>query len=287
MPCLILPSRRELLGSVLASTALLRGASAEKARWAFLSDTHIPANPANGYRGFRPHDNLRAVVSEVVDAAPEGAVIAGDLARTKGLPEDYKNLKTLLRPLTEMVPTCMALGNHDDRKNFLAAFAKNPGYRQYVRDKFILSVDAGPMRFILLDSLMESNFAPGLLGKSQRIWLDEYLNFRPAKPTILFVHHTLDDSDTSLLDVGRMFRIIQPYKMVKAVVYGHSHFYRYDSQDGIQLINLPAVGYNFRDSEPVGWLEATLTAEGGDFKLHSVGGNKEPDGKIKSLSWRT
>jgi hypothetical protein len=54
----------------------------------------------------------------------------------------------------------------------------------------------------------------------------------------------------------------------------------------MHLINLPAVGYNFNDGEPVGWVEASFTAEGGDFRLRAIGGNTEQDGKRVSLRWR-
>ena len=47
-----------------------------------------------------------------------------------------------------------------------------------------------------------------------------------------------------------------------------------------------ALGYNFADHAPVGWVEATLSADGGDFKLHAIGGNTEGDGKVTSVSWR-
>ncbi len=181
----------------------------------------------------------------------------------------------------------VALGNHDDRRNFLAAFTENPGEHPAIKNKFVSVIEAGPVRFILLDSLMRANFVPGLLGKAQRTWLDAYLASAAPRPTLLFVHHTLDDGDGSLLDVERMFRIIKPRRMVKAVVYGHSHRYHFDTWEGIQLVNIPAVGYNFKDSEPVGWVEATVTAEGADFRLHAIGGNTAGDGKTTSVAWRS
>ena len=83
------------------------------------------------------------------------------------------------------------------------------------------------MRYILLDSLMQTKFSAGLLGKAQRLWLKRFLDSAEGMPTLLFVHHTLDDGDISLLDVDRMFRIIEPHRMVKAIVYGHSHRHRF------------------------------------------------------------
>ncbi len=283
MGFLIRPSRREFFA--LAGAALLRGAP-RSTRWALFSDTHVPEDPTGEYRGFKPYENLRAVVSEVLDASPAGALIDGDLARLKGLPGDYRNLAALLEPLTARMPVAMALGNHDNRGNFLAAFAHPAGRRQPVEGKFVTLIDAGPVRFLLLDSLIRTNYTPGLLGKKQRDWLDAFLRSAGPKPILVFLHHTLDDRDMSLLDVLWMFRILKPHRAVKAVVYGHSHAYKFDAEDGLHLINIPATGYNFNDSEPVGWVEAELTAAGAGFRLHAIGGNTSGDGKITSVEWR-
>ena len=289
MSYLLAPSRRSFLRTMLAGAAVLRATTAARApstRWAFLADTHIPADPAEAYRGFRPHENLKAVVAQVSGAAPDGAIIDGDLARLRGLPGDYENLKRLLAPLAEKTPVCAALGNHDDRRNFLTAFTATSGKRQPIEGKFVSVLEHGPIRFVFLDSLMEPNVTPGFLGKRQRMWLENSLRAGDGKPVLVFVHHTLGDGDNDLLDVEWLFRILVPARQVKALVYGHSHRYHFDTRDGIHLINIPAVGYNFADSEPVGWVEAALTAEGADFKLHATGGNREDDGKVVSVSWR-
>lgn len=282
MPLLSLPTRRSFLA---ASAGAAWPADSPTVRWAFLSDTHIAASPADEYRGFNPYNNLRKVVEEVLAWAPAGVIIDGDLARLEGLPGDYHNLKSLLAPLAERVPMAMALGNHDHRENFLTVFRDDPGERHYVKGKYILSLEAGPVRFLLLDSLIRANYTPGLLGKAQRDWLTEFLRTAAPKPTVVFVHHTLDDGDNSLLDVLWLFRILERHRMVKAVVYGHSHVYSHGAWGDIQLVNLPAVGYNFWDRSPVGWVEATLTLNGADLRLRALGGNMEDNGKVTSIRW--
>jgi 3',5'-cyclic AMP phosphodiesterase CpdA len=147
-------------------------------------------------------------------------------------------------------------------------------------------IDQPPVRFVILDSLIRPNETPGLLGQSQRLWLDEFLVRSGNTPTLLFVHHTLGDDDGSLLDADRFLRIASKHACVKAVFYGHSHVYRYDTLEGMHLVNVPAVGYNFRDNQPVGWLEAAITAEGADLKLNAIGGNTEAHAKTRSLGWR-
>jgi len=256
------------------------------ARWVFLSDTHIPADVENNYRGFFPYQNLQKVVPAVVSARPDGVVITGDLARLTGEPDDYANLEKLLSPIAEKTKIVMALGNHDNRDNFVKVFDKNPDKKRPVRGKHVEVADAGPVRLIILDSMLYPNKVQGLLGKDQRQWLENYLNECDDKPTILCFHHTLGDGDGDLLDVPRLFSMIKSIRKVKAIVFGHSHVYEFSKFNGIHLINLPALGYNFSDSEPVGWVEARLTAEGADFTLRTAGGNEDKDGSIKRLTWR-
>jgi Icc protein len=258
----------------------------EATRWAFLADTHIPEDVSDNYRGFYPYQNLQQAIPQILSVLPDGVAIAGDLARLEGKVGDYANLKKLLNPVAEKTPIFMALGNHDNRDNFLGLFKRTPGEKQPVGGKHVLVVKWPSIRLIILDSLFYVNKAPGLLGKAQRLWLEDYLGKCDDTSTILCFHHTLGDDDADLLDVLWFFDIIKPIRKVKAVLYGHSHEYGYSELEGIHLINLPAMGYNFRDTEPVGWVEALLTAKGGDFILHVVAGNEDKDGCVTKLKWR-
>ncbi len=262
------------------------GEEKESTRWALLSDTHIPQDTSNEYRGFRPFDNLKSIIPDLVQSKTEGVMISGDLARLEGLVGDYANLKSLLKPVADTRPVCMALGNHDHREHFLKTFPSTEGKEQSVNGKWVVVLESSPVRFILLDSLLYVNRVAGLLGKSQRQWLEQYLQASDNTPTFLIVHHTLGDNDGDLLDVERLFRLIKPHNKVKGIIYGHSHAYSHDMREGIHLINLPAIGYNFRDSEPVGWIEAEFYKDRGRFVLHAFKGNTSHDEKMTTLDWR-
>src|SRR5205085_422809 len=146
------------------------------------------------------------------------------------------------------------LGNHDDRENFLKVFDHPAGERQKIMAKFVLVVESPMVRFILLDSLLFTNKTSGFLGKAQRDWLARFLDNSDARPAVIFVHHTLGEGDNDLIDVERLFRIVSAHKKVKAIFYGHSHEYSFKTEQGVHLVNIPAVGYNFADREPVGWV---------------------------------
>jgi Icc protein len=286
-------SRRQLLkgGLALAAGAVTFGPRRvlgedreECTRWAFLSDTHVAADPDDRYRGFCPYRNLQEIASRLACDLPEGVVITGDLARLKGQPEAYTNLKSLLTPLAEKRPVYLGLGNHDNRDDFFHAFEGAGRNGEAVENKHIIVADGGPVRLIILDTLHHINAISGMLGWPQRTWLETYLLKCDDRPTILFLHHT---PKVDLRDTGRLFRIIGPMAKVKAVVYGHTHQVGLSEYKGIHLINLPAAGYNLGDSHPVGWMEATLTAQGGEFLLHAMGGNTRLDGQATKLTWRS
>jgi len=276
-------SRRSFL-SAGVSTLVLRGSQA-RMRWALLSDTHLPENPAEEYRGFKPQENLQRVVPQVTAANVEGALICGDLARLQGLPGDYAALKKILEPVMARMPLALALGNHDDRKNFLAAFGPMPG-AQPVGGKHVVVVEGPAMRLIVLDSLLAPNVTPGQLGTVQREWLVKFLAEAPVRPSLVFVHHTLNDNDGSLMDARKLIDAVKGHRSVKGIVYGHSHAWHLDSVDDMHLLNIPAIGYNFNDREPVGWVECELTPEGANFTLRAFAGNRAEDGKTISLAWR-
>jgi Icc protein len=253
---------------------------------ALLADTHIPENSSDGHRGFRPVDNLKQVVAQVLTNTPEATIICGDAARLSGRKEDYESLKQILAPLAEKTPVVIGLGNHDDRRNFFQVFNAEEKGKSPVGGKHVAVMERGGLRFIVLDSLLYVNKVAGLLGNGQRSWLAEFLAKADKRPTVLFVHHTLGDGDGDLLDADRLFGILEPHRQVKAIFYGHSHRYAIEQRGDLHLINLPAVGYNFSNNQPVGWVDARFSPGGVELTLHAIGGNRDDHGKKKFVEWK-
>jgi len=255
----------------------------EVTRWALLSDTHIAADPQNHYRSFYPWRNLQEVIAQIACDPPDGLVIAGDLARLKGKTEDYRNFRTLLTPIGRR-PVYLGLGNHDDRDGFFRMFPDMCEHPEIVKNKHITVAQAGPVRMIVLDTLLKVNGLLGRLGDSQRTWLETALQSCDDRPTILFLHHA---PQMNLLDRRQLFEIIKPQGKIKAVVSGHAHRYEYSEVAGIYLIGLPSTGYTIWSGAPVGWVDAKLTARGGEFTLHAIDGDRALDGHSYTCLWRT
>ena len=286
-------TRRQILKTGLAFAAsvatlgppcALAGARDEATRWAFLSDTHVPTDPDRRCRGSYPYRNLREIVGHLGADLPDGLVVTGDLARSSGRIQAYNNLKTLITPLADHCPVCLGIGNHDNRKTFFQTFSDAAVGQRPVDNRHIVPINAGPVRFVILDTLYVVNMMPGLLGRPQRIWLQTLLRACDDRPTILCLHHT---PKVELLDNGRFFDIIAPMTKVKAIIYGHTHKYEFSQHKGIHLINLPATGYNFSRRQPVGWLDGHLTAKGACFTLKAIDGNRKQTNQTQTIFWRT
>ena len=294
MPFVI--DRRSFLKQSLMATGafsglgapVLRGApDTDAVHWALLSDTHIAADPSDTFRGFKPHENLTKVVGQLKASHFDAIVINGDLARAEGKPIDYVRFADFVDPLAEQATLVITLGNHDDRKNARSALTKISGEPQPVEQKFVTVLDTTPLRFVFLDSLLVTNIGAGQLGKSQREWLAASLGQNSSKPTIVFVHHNPDaEWDYGLVDADRLLAILKAQRQVKALVFGHTHTYRHTQTDGLHLVNLPAVGYNFADGEVIGWLDANFSVKGAELKLHAIGGDLKNDGQVTKLEWR-
>ena len=46
-----------------------------------------------------------------------------------------------------------------------------------------------------------------------------------------------------------------------------------------------ALGYNFDDAQPVGWVDARFRSDGAALTLRAVAGNRADDGKTTRLEW--
>jgi Icc protein len=278
-----------LSGAALVTAAFRREAPAVVAgrelHLALLSDTHIPADRVNGYRGMNPWENLRVAAPQVATARPDGVLVCGDVARLEGREEDYRELKTLLEPVAAVTPVYVALGNHDDRARFRRVFSDTPGTRAPLDGRHVTVVEHEALRVVLLDSLLYVNQVAGLLGKGQRAWLEAWLPTVADRPAVLFVHHPPSDEDGDLLDGDRLLTLVRANPHVKAIFHGHAHVWGLGRRDRLHVVSLPALGYSFSDAQPVGWVDARFRVDGVSLTLRALAGNRADDGRTTVLEW--
>ena len=266
-------SRRQFIRTTLvagASLTVFRSAWAEPGRgdshWALLSDPHIAANPKEVSRDVNMTAHLKQAVSEVLalENKPAGVFVNGDCAFALGLPEDYANYKSLIKPFAASgLPVHMTLGNHDHREHFRKSLTADNDKASLVASRHVSMVETGFVNWVLLDSLDEVNSTPGILGKEQRDWLAGALDASGDKPAIVVLHHNpnLDaNSKSGIADTAELFAVILPRKRVKALVFGHSHNWNIQQREGLHLVNLPAIAYVFAKNQPSAWVDCNLSA---------------------------
>jgi len=289
-------SRREFLAGLAGAGVGLEvgcsgraGSRGNAGGWyAWLADTHLAADPAAAMHGQVMAANLRAVVADILDASdpPRGVVIDGDLAQTDGQAGDYRALLAATGPLSRArIPIHLTLGNHDDRDTFRAVLGEHAGA---VAGKYVGAVDGAGHRLLMLDSLDHVNATAGRLGGPQRDWLARQLDAAPGTPAIVFVHHHLDAHQRpALADTEALLAVLRPRRQAKAVVFGHTHAWGTRVEDGLHLINLPAVGYRFKAKQPLGWCLFRPAADGGELELRCIGGDRTQDRRRLALRWRS
>ncbi len=295
-------TRRTFIRRSLAATAglltlpSLRAAQsdADPDRWALLSDTHIAADRAVILRNVNMTEHLESVVKGVraLASRPAGVFVNGDCAVLKGLAEDYATFSTLVAPLREAgLPLHLTLGNHDDREIFRAALKDAVPAAPPLASRHVSIVQGERANWFLLDSLDIVNKTPGLLGDEQRAWLAKALDAHTAKPALVMVHHNPNPAaaakKTGLADTEELLSILLPRRHVKALFFGHTHTWRFAEQDGLHLVNLPAVAYPFIPTEVTGWVDAKFSEKSAALTLHAHDTAHAAHGKTTEIVWRT
>jgi 3',5'-cyclic-AMP phosphodiesterase len=188
-----------------------------------LTDTHLTA-PGMLLYGLDPQLRLRAAVDSInADCGDAGfVIITGDLAHW-GEPEAYAALKSELARLS--MPVHLAIGNHDARPAFCAAFPHTPlDSHHFVQYAFT----AEGARYVVLDT-NEPGVSWGVWCEQRAAWLQNELASHEL-PVYLFIHHppfpvgigAMDN--ISLRDVSHLRFALAPHRArIRHLFFGHLH----------------------------------------------------------------
>ncbi len=240
-------------------------------RWVFLADTHIHRSPDKTVRRCNMARNLRSAVAHVLAGAPEHVLFNGDMAFARGKLEDYATFEQVIAPLREKpISMHFTLGNHDHRDNFISS--RRDRTCRLVNEKCISSLVIGSFRWVFLDSLRRVDEFSGALGEGQLIWLANRLDAAQDVPAIVCLHHNPEPTLFGLKDTSAFLDVVLPRRQIKAVIFGHTHAYRHWQVDGLHFVNLPAVGYWFSPSTPLGWISASIALRGITLDVYELVG---------------
>lgn len=317
--------RRFLLSSLAAGAGLAIGsrwtwaadATPERDldRLVLFSDIHIAADATKVAHDVNMSDHLKQAVAEALNLdnssrRPSMLLVNGDCAFNNGETADYAQVVSLLKPLREAGwPVHLGLGNHDNRDRFWDAVPAEEGGGtepdRPVDGKQTLILETPRADWVVLDSLMKTRETPGLLGDEQLKWLTATLDDpkRKSKPTIVMVHHqpeieaarqeTAGSATTKpskiggITDTAALMEILAPRKNVKALVFGHTHVWSHKKLDnGLHLVNLPALAYVFRPEQPSAWVDCALSDTGAKFTLNCLDKTHPKHGDTVDAPWR-
>jgi 3',5'-cyclic-AMP phosphodiesterase len=274
--------------------------------WALLSDTHVAGDAKMRWMNATMAENMSHVCNAVLASSTRhaGLLVTGDLAFDDGQDVDYTTFLSLVQPVRKAeTPVHLLLGNHDHRRRFWQAIRKtDKSFKQgsaenqndqTIIDRHLALVEADRANFVLLDSLDETDKAPGKLGDAQLRWLRDTLDSHRDKPAVVVVHHNPNPAGSRLGanlggigDSEALFEILGLHKQVKCLVFGHSHKWGISRRDEIHLVNLPPVGYVFDAKAPNGWVELRLKESGAELQLFALD-EKHPEHRREvRLEWR-
>jgi 3',5'-cyclic-AMP phosphodiesterase len=216
-------------------------------------------------------------------------LVNGDCAYLKGQSGDYQQFLGLIDPIRQAgCPIHLAMGNHDDRKNFWEALPADTDRVKEIEERQVLVVESPRADWVMLDSLDKTNSTPGILGDPQLQWLAKELDQRTKKPVIVLVHHhpATGEKTQGLIDTQKLLDVLLPRRQVKALLYGHTHVWKVEKREDLHCVNLPTTAYVFRPGEPTGWVDAFLSETGMRLELRCLDNTHLKNREKHDLIWR-
>src|SRR4051812_9478132 len=188
------------------------------------------------------------------------------------------------------MPVDMILGNNDDRGNFWKGLAAGGAGGGEIKENLVLKLSTPRANLILLDSLEATNKVPGVLGAEQLGWLKTTLDADASKPVIVFVHHhpisVVPTKFPGLTDHKELLECLTARKHVKALLFGHTHFWTHATHEGLHMVNLPPTAWVFEKEKPAGWVDARVREHGVTLAFHALDKKHPDNGQVLDLAWR-
>jgi 3',5'-cyclic AMP phosphodiesterase CpdA len=190
-----------------------------------ITDLHV-TTPHDRENHARNEERLRVVLRAIHALRPRPVAImaSGDLV-DNGDPAEYAELKAILADVE--IPIYFAMGNHDRRASFKAAF--DHGFEVDAEGFVQYAVDFEGLRIVVCDTLDEGHDRSGFDAGRAR-WLAETLDADPTTPTVVFMHHPPILSGVQWMDpepdapwIAALAEVLSGRDHVRAVLCGHVH----------------------------------------------------------------
>ena len=209
-----------------------------------ITDAHLFGDRATIFDGLNTFDTLCDVVNLVSSQQDDIDLLlcTGDLAQDSSI-QAYHNFLEALAPLK--APQLWLPGNHDIRRNMQQSLEQNSVHLKR-------SAQLGNWRIIMLNSNVEGHVY-GLLDQKELADLDLELadSERSGAHVLVCVHHNCLPVKAAWLqqhclkNSEEMFSVLDKYKHVRGILYGHIHQEFNADRNGVKIMATPSTCIQF------------------------------------------
>ncbi|MFI4891342.1 MAG: phosphodiesterase [Steroidobacterales bacterium] len=234
------------------------------------TDPHLFGQPGGTLRGIETDASLRACVAEGMSRFPRVAALlaTGDIVHED--PQGYARFRRIFESVDR--PVLCVPGNHDDPAAMQRELSAAP---------FVIG---GAHRFedwtlVMLDS-MEPGKVGGRLARTELARLERELARSRDHHVMVCLHHHPVPMGSEWLDgiglsnANEFWQLIDDYRHVRAVVWGHVHQHHDGRRGNVRLFATPSTGAQFLPASERYAIDSRPPAYR-SFRLH-------PDGRIDS-----
>lgn len=188
-----------------------------------ITDLHLGFDPNNPDEFNRQRFDQALRVLCALHPRPDLLIVTGDIADDGDDAGSYARYRDAIAALP--FPVYSAMGNHDNRDMFRAAFPDHPhtdGFIQY-------AIEDWPLRIVVLDTLQIGRHG-GAYDDERAAWLRATLAAAPDRPTLIVLHHPPFDTGIPWLteDPGaewaqRIHDALAGQDQIVGIIAGHVH----------------------------------------------------------------
>ena len=202
---------------------------------------------------------FRETIKKIQLTNPDFIIITGDVMEAKEY--GFPNLGLAFDEISKIsIPWFIIMGNHDSRYrstkdnyqkiDFVKKFESHGPIGNVASWK--KDIENKRITLIGLDTSQEGT-SEGFIDTQQLDWLQNQLNSISLNRFVfIFMHHppiifdkiVKDNKDLKMYCLNNHIQLqglLKKYKVIKAVIFGHSHVRRYRFKDGIHYIGVPSI----------------------------------------------
>ena len=215
--------------------------SSEKIKLVHITDMHLSKSKESLYKEVNPFDSYNEVLTNIKKSnwKPDALIVTGDISNDGSI-ESYNNAFNEFISLK--IPVLCIPGNHDCKENLITCLSENISSRLQIISDWV---------FIGLDTSLKEN-PSGFLNSNELSTLKTHIEKHCKKNIIICLHHqpVLINSkwidDIGLENKEEFFEMIEKYKNIKGIFFGHIHQEFNSNINNISIYGTPSTCKQFK-----------------------------------------